>query len=253
MNEITVIRGLMIGMLIMAVIVFLVLFFMAAPYGRHIRRGWGPTLDNRKGWLIMEAPASLVFALCFLLGGNPVTITLLVLFTLWQMHYVHRAFIYPFRLHESAKRVPLVIIAMGMIFNTMNAYLNGRYIFTFSNQYDVQWLGEPRFIIGVILFITGFIINRRADGILRNLRKPGETGYKIADTGLYHWISCPNYLGEILIWTGWAIATWSMAGLVFAVWTAANLVPRARSHHEWYRQNFPEYPAGRKALIPRLW
>lgn len=33
--------------------------------------------------------------------------------------------------------------------------------------------------VGVILFCTGMFINLQADHILRNLRKPGETGYKI--------------------------------------------------------------------------
>ena len=37
------------------------------------------------------------------------------------------------------------------------------------------------------------------------------------------------------------------------VWTFANLAPRARSHHAWYHASFAEYPAERKALIPRIW
>jgi 3-oxo-5-alpha-steroid 4-dehydrogenase 1 len=32
----------------------------------------------------------------------------------------------------------------------------------------------------------------------------------------------------------------------------ANLVPRARAHHRWYRERFPDYPARRKALVPGL-
>jgi hypothetical protein len=40
---------------------------------------------------------------------------------------------------------------------------------------------------------------------------------------------------------------------MFAVWTAANLAPRAHSHHRWYRDNFVDYPLERKALLPRLW
>jgi protein-S-isoprenylcysteine O-methyltransferase Ste14 len=70
---------------------------------------------------------------------------------------------------------------------------------------------------------------------------------------LFEWVSCPNYLGEIVAWAGWALATWSPAGLVFAVWTFANLAPRAWSHHRWYRSNFPEYPKERKALVPGVW
>ena len=42
------------------------------------------------------------------------------------------------------------------------------------------------------------------------------------------------------------------AGLAFAAWTMANLVPRARAHHRWYRERFPDYPARRKALVPGL-
>ena len=63
-------------------------------------------------------------------------------------------------------------------------------------------------------------------------------------------MSCPNYLGEIVEWIGWAILTWSLAGASFAVWTAANLAPRALSNHRWYREQFTDYPPARRALIP---
>jgi protein-S-isoprenylcysteine O-methyltransferase Ste14 len=63
-------------------------------------------------------------------------------------------------------------------------------------------------------------------------------------------VSCPNYLGEMLEWFGWALATWSIAGLAFALYTVANLLPRALQHHRWYRAKFADYPADRKALVP---
>lgn len=65
-------------------------------------------------------------------------------------------------------------------------------------------------------------------------------------------MSSPNYLGEIIEWTGFALATWSLPGLAFALWTVANLVPRAVAHHRWYRGKFPGYPVERRALIPYL-
>jgi steroid 5-alpha reductase family enzyme len=104
----------------------------------------------------------------------------------------------------------------------------------------------------VLLFVCGFAVNKHSDWLLRKLRKPGESGYSIPRGGLFRWVSCPNYLGEIIEWIGWAVATWSLAGLSFAVWTAANLIPRAWQYHRWYRKEFPDYPKKRKAVIPFL-
>jgi protein-S-isoprenylcysteine O-methyltransferase Ste14 len=253
MTELEFFNILLISWFALALVIFITLFFLVAPYGRYSRSGWGPALDNRLGWIIMEAASPLVFAVCFILGSNTVTITELVFLSLWEAHYIHRAFIYPFSLSSGDKRMPVAVISLGVLFNTVNAYLNGRYIFTFSAGYANQWLADPRFIVGVGLFLVGFVINRQADRTLRNLRRPGESGYKVPYGGLYRWISCPNYLGEILTWVGWAVATWSLPGLSFAVWTIANLAPRARAHHAWYRAHFSDYPTQRKALVPGVW
>jgi len=252
-SELTLFNVLLICWFILAVVVFTALFFVVAPYGRHIRSGWGYAIGNRMGWVIMEAPAPIAFAVCFLLGNGTSTVVTLVFLVLWEAHYLHRAFIYPLGLRGMARRMPLVVMSFGLLFNVMNGYLNGRYIVTFSGGYTNDWLGDPRFIIGTALFIIGFVINRQADGILRSLRQPGESGYRMSHREFYRWVSCPNYLGEITIWVGWAVATWSLPGLAFALWTAANLVPRARAHHAWYRQNFPDYPPERKALVPGIW
>jgi protein-S-isoprenylcysteine O-methyltransferase Ste14 len=200
----------------------------------------------------MEAPAPIVLGVCFFLGGN-ISVTTIVFLGLWEAHYLHRAFVYPFGLRGRERRMPLTVVLFGFVFNIMNGYLNGRYIFTFSGGYGNEWLGDPRFIIGVLFFVVGYIINRQADRILKGLRRPEESGYQVTNLGFYRWVSCPNYLGEVMIWLGWALATWSPAGLAFAVWTMANLAPRARAHHKWYRENFSDYPPERKALLPGVW
>lgn len=252
MNERAVFNGLIVGWFVLAAGVFMALFFVTAPYGRHARSGWGPGLRNRLAWIVMEMPSPLLFALFFALGQHR-TITAWVFLGMWEAHYVHRAFIYPLQLRDSDKRMPLAIVFSGMFFNGVNAYLNGRSAFSFSGGYPNVWLRDPRFVVGLGLFVVGFVVNRQADQMLRDLRGPEDVEYRVPRGGLYSWISCPNYFGEILEWVGWALATWSMAGLAFAMWTAANLVPRARAHHLWYQESFPDYPPERKALVPRLW
>ena len=239
--------------LVVAVGVFVALFFIRAPYGRHYRQGWGPTLSNRVSWLIMEAPSALVMAILFFTGTADRNITLILFFLMWEAHYIHRAFIYPFQISDGRKRWPVAVLAMGLAFNLGNSIIHGRYLFSASGGYPANWVIEARFIAGLALFLAGFILNRWADNVLQGLRAPGESGYKIPHGGLYRWISCPNYLGEIIEWCGWALATWSLPGLAFAAWTVANLAPRARANHLWYRQNFVDYPEERKALIPGVW
>jgi len=238
---------------ISAPIVFFSLFFVAAPYGRHGRSGWGPTINSVTGWVIMESVAVIAFGAFFIMGVGVGGGVVWIFFAMWQIHYVHRALIFPFRMQSNGKRNPVAIVLMAIIFNVYNGYLNGRYLGTHADRYDTAWLTQPCFIVGVLLFFVGMAINIHSDQILFRLRQAGKRGYRVPFGGMYRFVSCPNYLGEILQWTGWAVATWSLPGLVFAVWTAANLVPRARTHHLWYRDRFPNYPAERKAIVPWIY
>ncbi len=253
MTEETFFRFLLWGWTFLALVTLPLLLTITAPYGRHRRSGWGPAIADQWGWVIMEAPASLGFLVCFAVADVPLTATMVLLLVLWEAHYAHRAFVYPLVIRRDEGEMPLAVVELGNTFNLINAYLNGRYLYHFSGGYPGSWLADARFLVGVGLFVGGLVTNRLADRKLRDLRRPGEAGYRIPRGGLYEWISCPNYLGEIVEWIGWAIATWSLPGFAFAVWTIANLAPRARSHHAWYQQTFAEYPDARKALVPGIW
>ena len=107
-------------------------------------------------------------------------------------------------------------------------------------------------IVGSFLYLLGMAINWQSDGILINLRGPGETGYKIPHGGLFRYVTSPNYFGEMIEWLGFAIVSGSIAGFAFFFWTCANLIPRALNHHAWYQEQFDDYPKERHAVIPKL-
>lgn len=236
----------------LAVLTFFVLLFRVAPYGRHQTGRAGPTLPHRVGWIVMETVSPL---LLLLVGGRALgwhwdllSGPHLALFGLWVLHYVYRAGIYPFVARWKNRRMPVLIMVSAIVFNLVNGSLNG---FELALRPPPE-AGSPVFLLGGALFVLGLGINIHADLILRRLRKPGETGYAIPHGGLYRWISCPNYFGEILEWTGFALMAATPAAFSFALWTAANLVPRALAHHRWYRQEFAMYPRQRKAVIPLI-
>ena len=137
-----------------------------------------------------------------------------------------------------------------IFFNFMNGFVNGFFLGNYGNLYSGSWLLSPQMIIGLIVFITGMLINIQSDNILLNLRKPGESGYKIPMGGFFRYLSCPNLFGEILEWSGFAIMVWSFPAFTFALWTFANLAPRAVAHHKWYLSKFEDYPKERRAVIP---
>lgn len=250
MSEFTIYRILLFVFMGLAVGAFAAILFIPVPYGRHNRPGWGPQVKAYLGWLLMESPSFYVFAFVFFVSPSSSSAATVVFFALWEAHYVQRSLVYPFLIRGKQKTMPLVIVLMAIVFTSLNSYLNSRWLFKFSGGYGAAWLKNPRFIAGAALFLTGLVINLQSDFLLRHLRRPEETDYKIPRGGLFRYISCANYFGEIIEWFGWALATWSLPGLAFAVWTVANLAPRARSHHLWYRRHFPDYPQNRKALIP---
>ena len=148
--------------------------------------------------------------------------------------------------------MPVSIVAMGAAFNFVNGPLNAIALTHLPFNYPEGWLSGVRLLAGIVIFVAGFAINIHSDNILRKLRRPLETEYKIPRGGLFRWITSPNYFGEILEWSGWALATFTLAGIAFAAFTFANLAPRAWAHHKWYRKKFQDYPENRKSLIPGL-
>ena len=228
------------GWLILALLLIPVQLFITAPYGRHSKRSWGPVIDNRMGWVIMEIVSPLAFAF-FFLKGNPEFSPVYLFFGIWMIHYINRSLIFPLRTKTTGKVMPIVIMFSAVFFNAVNGSINGYY---FGNLADHSFdlFSRVHFWLGALLFLTGFIINLNADQTLLNLRKGEERGYKIPQGGLFKWISCPNHFGEIIEWLGFALMAWCLPAFSFAVWTAANLIPRSISHHRWYKQPWSHSP-----------
>jgi steroid 5-alpha reductase family enzyme len=200
----------------------------------------------------MEVPALLIFLYFIASGKTDKNAVVWIIVSLFTIHYTNRSLIYPFRIKTQGKRIPLLIAILAIFFNTVNSYINGYYLGTLQNQYCNSWLTDPRFIVGVLLFFAGMIINISADEKLIHLRKNKTNGYQIPYGNIFNKISCPNFFGEIIEWFGFAVLCWSLPALSFLVWTICNLVPRAIDHHRWYKRQFPNYPANRKAVFPYL-
>ena len=63
--------------------------------------------------------------------------------------------------------------------------------------------------IGIIIFIIGFALEIISDNQKTNFRKIEYNKDKFITTGLWKYSRHPNYLGEIVLWTGVAIISYS--------------------------------------------
>lgn len=234
------------------VLAFPWLLHQTAPYGRHTSTKFGPLMSNRWGWMIMELPVLIIFTALFLNGSAEKSASTWVIFGLFALHYTYRSLIYPWRTRTKGKVIPVLVVLAAILFNCFNGTLNGWWL-GHTKTYPLEWLWDSRFLGGLTMFVIGMLINFTSDEALFKLRKPGEAGYKIPYGGLFAYISCPNLLGEIILWWGFACLCWNPAALSFAVWTTVNLVPRAKDHHRWYQRTFTDYPSRRRILIPGLW
>jgi 3-oxo-5-alpha-steroid 4-dehydrogenase 1 len=231
-------------------LVLIALLYITAPYGRHFSSRWGPVLPNRLAWCLMELPALLVIGIVLVTSQQFLTAAILIPWSMWTFHYAYRSFVFPALMRPSGKNFPALLVLFALLFNTLNGYNNG--LALLANSAAGEQLPSGHFVLGGTLFAAGFWLHFSSDRSIRNLRKDGFTGYRIPSGTWFDRVSNPNYLGEILQWLGWAILTWTWAGLAFALFTFCNLAPRAVANHRWYQLTFPDYPRERKILFPGL-
>ena len=250
-------------MTLLAVVVFIALYFVDAGYGITFDKKWGLAINNKIAWFCMEAPVFILMTVLCILSPRmtpfqtATSFVPLLIFLFFQTHYIRRSFIYPFLLKGKSK-MPLTVMLMGVLFNCCNAFMQGGWLFYKApeSMYTLDWLWSPQFIIGALVFFGGMTINIQSDKIIQDLRKPGDSQHHLPAKGLFRYVTGAHYFGEVIEWIGFAILTWSLPGAVFALWTFANLTPRAHSIHKKYRKLFGEdliKQRNLKRIIPHLY
>ena len=139
-------------MFVLAAVTALALLFITAPYGRHVRSGWGPTLGNRVGWVLMESPSVVVFALVFFTGPHRADRPLRPLRRLAAA------------LRPPSVRLPVLAAARRQAAAGLHRRLGVRIqsaqlgrerrMDRAAGTYAPSWLGDPRFLAGVVVFGT---------------------------------------------------------------------------------------------------
>ena len=251
------------AMIITAMATFVTTLAISAPYGRYsTAKGWGPLIPAKTAWFFMESPNLWVPGIIYVhfssasCASNPYNNRLIVMFLI---HYINRAVLYPLRMPRDANPMPISVSLMAFLYCIWNGLTQSLALGVVHCEDSISGNSAAiiRFYLGVLIFFMGMAINVHADSTLLHLRGKPINGrrqaYKIPTGGMFEYVSCANYFGEILEWFGYAVASWSIAAAAFAIFTFCNIGPRAYNHHKWYLQKFEDYPKSRKAVIPYVW
>lgn len=254
-----------------AAVTFVATLFTTAPYGRFAdTTKMSVGLNVQLGWFLQEVPT--LFALALNSGrnfgdGSPSLSAVKEIVSahpstlLFAVHYVHRSLVYPLYNAPSGKQaslMPLHVCILANLYCSFNGHL--------QTSMEGSSTGNSNTIIqilGAAMFLFGMLGNIWHDRHIIALKRE-HRGYVIPHGGLYRFVCSPNYLCELVEWTGFALCSFGTTNMVlcgptmgacsFVLYTASNLVTRALSNHKWYNSKFGDdyRKLNRKAIIPFL-
>ena len=116
--------------------------------------------------------------------------------------------------------------------------------------------------IGMAVAAVGVIIEMVADAQKSAAKKINAS--RFVDTGLYRLVRCPNYFGEVLMWTGsfvicfgacctlwqWVIATLGYVGIVYVMFSGARRLELRQAEVYGRDPEFQAYIKRRPLIIP---
>lgn len=229
------------------------------PYGRFGHDRWGIALNPKFGWWLMEIPATAVFLWFYLSSPARGQLMPMILAGIWLLHYGNRGWFFPLSIRVAPGRkstFSITIVLSGMFVTAIHGYMNATWFTSLGSHLTADWLKDPRFWLGLAVYLGGFGLIVHSEAVVRNLRprdpaqRDASSPYRIPYGGGYRLVSSPTYLGELTAWTGFSIMTWGLPGLVILLISAGNLIPRALATHKWYQDKFSDYPTNRKAIFP---
>ena len=164
---------------------------------------------------------------------------------------------------DAAKKKPLFVVITVWIFCAL-LYVGqvSPVAFYLANAADGVAVNELWAWIGAGLMALGVILESVADAQKKAAKKINRNRY--VDTGLYRIVRCPNYLGELVIWTGslvvsigascsawqWIIAAIGYVGIVYVMFSGARRLELRQAVTYGNDPEFQEYIKKTPILLP---
>ena len=125
-----------------------------------------------------------------------------------------------------------------------------------------NWADDNAFVfIGAIIMLLGVSLETAADIQKNNAKKINPR--RFVDTGLYRIVRCPNYLGEMIFWTGvlvsgigavegwqWLVVAIGYIGIIFVMFSGARRLEIRQDKNYGDNPEYQEYVKTVPILVP---
>ncbi len=117
-------------------------------------------------------------------------------------------------------------------------------------------------VLGIVISAAGVVIESAAD-VQKSRSKKKRPG-RFVDTGLYRIVRCPNYMGELMLWTGvfisgltvyngpgqWISAIAGYAGIVYVMFSGARRLEIRQDRDYGHMEEYVAYKDKTPIMIP---
>ncbi|MCB1159696.1 MAG: DUF1295 domain-containing protein [Leptospiraceae bacterium] len=236
------------GFFILGLIVFYLEYSKRFQLQYSKFRGQG-NFPTRRGMVIIYTVPIITYLFVYYSSGHPNSLYHISLCIFVCFHFLKRVLEAIF-LHKYSGNMGLLSLGLITYVYSAAAYTIAEPVNRLVKSEQINLTSA--LLLGGFIFIAGQIINLYHHIILAGLRKGDSKDYVVPQTGLFSYVVCPHYTGELLSWLGIAISS-CFVEIYLIFWIMFSyLLARSINTKKWYVEKFPDFPKSRKFLFPYI-
>ena len=157
---------------------------------------------------------------------------------------------------SSSKPFIIVVVAIGTC-----AFLYLTQVLPVLYRFSMKAPDSVMAYVGIAVMVIGLTLETAADIQKNNAKKKNPR--RFVDTGLYRIVRCPNYLGEMIFWTGallsgigsvvglqWLLVAIGFVGIIFVMFSGARRLELRQNKNYGDDPEYQKYVQTVPILLP---